>query len=130
MISFERFICKTENLVFDSLIHLEPVERFKNRSSVMKFRSFGDSTSSRAKLARTDHIPQLRPLVTYVTCINQSVHRIQSDKLESSVLGARELKRNTGTTNTNTTNTGTIRRRRVHIRSQYSGRICRHAGSW
>jgi len=32
----ERFICERENLVFDSLIYLEPVERFK-------FRSFGDS---------------------------------------------------------------------------------------
>jgi len=36
-----------ENLVFDSLIYLKPVERFKIRSNVMKFRSFGDSTSSR-----------------------------------------------------------------------------------
>jgi len=34
------------NFVFDSLIYLEPVERFKNWSNVMKFRSFGDSTSS------------------------------------------------------------------------------------
>jgi len=25
-----------ENFVFDSLIYLEPVERFKNRSNVMK----------------------------------------------------------------------------------------------
>jgi len=33
----------------DSLIYLEPVERFKNRSNVMKCRSFGDSTSSRVK---------------------------------------------------------------------------------
>jgi len=41
---FERFICEKENLVFDYLIYLEPVERFKH---VMKFRSFGDSTSSR-----------------------------------------------------------------------------------
>jgi len=49
--SFEIFICKRENSVglFDSLIHLEPVERFKNRSNVMKFKSFGDSTSSRVK---------------------------------------------------------------------------------
>jgi len=47
--SFERFICERENLVFDSLIYFEPVERFKNRSNVMKFRSFGDSTSSRVK---------------------------------------------------------------------------------
>jgi len=38
-----------ENLVSESLIYLEPVERFKNRSNVMKFRSFGDNTSSRAK---------------------------------------------------------------------------------
>jgi len=39
---FERFICERENFVFDSLIYLEPVERFKNRSDVMRFRSFGD----------------------------------------------------------------------------------------
>jgi len=38
--SFERFICERENFVFDSLIYLEPVERFKNRSKVMKFRIF------------------------------------------------------------------------------------------
>jgi len=38
-----------ENLAFDSLIYLEPVERFKNRSNVMKFRSFDDSMSSRVK---------------------------------------------------------------------------------
>jgi len=36
--SFERFICKKENLVFDSLIYLEPVEIFKNRSNVKKCR--------------------------------------------------------------------------------------------
>jgi len=47
--SFERFICERENFVFDALIYLEPVERFKNRSNVMKFRSFGDSKSSRVK---------------------------------------------------------------------------------
>jgi len=47
--SFERFICVRENFVFDRLVYLEPVERFKNRSNVMKFRSFGDSTSSRVK---------------------------------------------------------------------------------
>jgi len=46
--SFERYICEREIFVFDSLIYLEPVERFK-RSNVMKFRSFGDSTSSRVK---------------------------------------------------------------------------------
>jgi len=44
--SFERFICETENLVFDSLINLEPMKRFKNRSNVMKCISFGDNTSS------------------------------------------------------------------------------------
>jgi len=38
-----------ENLVFDSLIYLEPVKRSKNRSNVMKFWSFGDGTSSRVK---------------------------------------------------------------------------------
>jgi len=42
----DQFICERENLVFDYLIYLEPVDRFKNRSSVMKFRRFGDSTSS------------------------------------------------------------------------------------
>jgi len=47
MTSFERFICERENLVLDSLIYFEPVERFKNRSNVIKFSSFGDSTSSR-----------------------------------------------------------------------------------
>jgi len=47
--SFDRFICERENFVFDSLIYLDPVERFKNRSNVMKFRNFGDSTSSRVK---------------------------------------------------------------------------------
>jgi len=47
--SFEKFICERENFVFDSFIYLKPVERFKNRSKVMKFRSFGDSTSSRVK---------------------------------------------------------------------------------
>jgi len=47
--SFERFICERENFVFDSLSYLEPVERCKNRSNVMKFRSFGDSTSSGVK---------------------------------------------------------------------------------
>jgi len=38
-----------ENLVFDSLICFEPVERFKNMSDVIKFRSFGDSTNNRLK---------------------------------------------------------------------------------
>jgi len=47
--SFERFICERENLVFDSLIYHEPVERFKNKSNVMKFMSFGGSTSSRVE---------------------------------------------------------------------------------
>jgi len=47
--SFERFVCERENFVFDSLIYPEPVERFKNRSNVMKFRSFADSISSRVK---------------------------------------------------------------------------------
>jgi len=46
---FLRDVYIRENLVFDSLIYLEPVERFKNRSNVMTFRSFGDSTSSRVK---------------------------------------------------------------------------------
>jgi len=47
--NFEGFICESENFVFDSLIYLEPGESFKNRSIVMKFRSFGESTSSRVK---------------------------------------------------------------------------------
>jgi len=32
---FERFICESENFVFDSLINLESVKIFKNRSKVM-----------------------------------------------------------------------------------------------
>jgi len=40
---------RERNFVYDSLIYLESVERFKNRSNVMKFRSFGDSMSSRVK---------------------------------------------------------------------------------
>jgi len=47
--SFMRLICERENFVFDFLIYLEPVERFKNRSNGMEFRSFGDSTSSNVK---------------------------------------------------------------------------------
>jgi len=47
--SFERFICERGNLVFDSVIYLEPVKRFKNRNNVIQFSSFGDSTSSRVK---------------------------------------------------------------------------------
>jgi len=39
---WEIYMCDRENLVFDSLIYFEPVVRFKNRSNVMKFRSFGD----------------------------------------------------------------------------------------
>jgi len=36
------------NFVLDSLIYLEPVhERFYGRINVMKFRNFGDGTSSR-----------------------------------------------------------------------------------
>jgi len=38
-----------ENFVFESLIHLEPAVRFKNKSNVVKFRSFGDRTSSRVQ---------------------------------------------------------------------------------
>jgi len=52
--SFERFICEKEreDFVYDSIIYIEPVERFKNRSNVMKFRSFGDSTSSTNMLVK------------------------------------------------------------------------------
>ena len=49
MSSFERFISERENFVFNSLIYLEPVERFENRSNMMKFRSFDDSWSSRVE---------------------------------------------------------------------------------
>ena len=45
---FEK-ICERENIVMNSLIYFEPVKRFQNRSDVMKFRSFGDGTSSRIK---------------------------------------------------------------------------------
>jgi len=47
--TFERFRCERENLVIDSLIYLERVEIFKNRSNVMKFWNFDDSMSSRVK---------------------------------------------------------------------------------
>jgi len=47
--SFKRFLCEKENLVFYSLIYHEPMERFWNKSNVIKFRSFGDSMSSRVK---------------------------------------------------------------------------------
>jgi len=39
----------TSNFVLDSLIYFELVEGFKNKSNVIKFRRFGDSTSSRVK---------------------------------------------------------------------------------
>jgi len=39
---WENYMWERENFVFDSLIYLEPVERFKNRSNVMKLMSFGD----------------------------------------------------------------------------------------
>jgi len=42
-------VCERENFVFDSLIYLEQEKRIKNRSNVLKFSSFGDSTSSRVK---------------------------------------------------------------------------------
>jgi len=50
--SFERFICERERTLYLilSFILSHAVERFKNRSNVMKFMSFGDSTSSRVKL--------------------------------------------------------------------------------
>ena len=45
MTSLERFVCKRENLVLNSLINnFGPVKRFENRSDMMKFRSFGDGT--------------------------------------------------------------------------------------
>jgi len=33
------YVREREYFVFDSLIYIEPVERFKNRSNVMKFRN-------------------------------------------------------------------------------------------
>jgi len=46
MTSFERFICERKNLVFDFLIYLEPVERLKNRSNVLKFRRLGTARAA------------------------------------------------------------------------------------
>jgi len=43
-------MCERENFVFDSLIYLEPVEIFKNRSNLMKFRSFGDSRAAELRI--------------------------------------------------------------------------------
>jgi hypothetical protein len=40
-----RFINERENAVLDSLIYLAPVEIFQNKSNMMKFSSYGDSTS-------------------------------------------------------------------------------------
>jgi len=59
--SFDKCICDRENLVFDSLIYFEPVDRFKNKSNVRKFMSFGDSTSSRVE----DKLKLLFPLVKH-----------------------------------------------------------------
>jgi len=44
---FERFTQERENLISNCLIYLEPVDRFWNKSNVMTFRNFSDSTSSR-----------------------------------------------------------------------------------
>jgi hypothetical protein len=40
------YVRERENFVLNSLIHSGRVKRFKNRRNVMKFESFGDSTSS------------------------------------------------------------------------------------
>jgi len=45
----ERFLCQRENLVLDSVMYHEPVERFEVRFNVIKFMSFGDRTSSGVK---------------------------------------------------------------------------------
>ena len=41
-----RFVFESENIVLNSLIYLEPVKRFENRSDMMKFMSLGDGTCS------------------------------------------------------------------------------------
>jgi len=46
---FDRFVCERENLVLDFLIYLQLVKRFLNRSEVMKFRCFCDSSSGRVQ---------------------------------------------------------------------------------
>ena len=43
------FICEREDFVLNSLINFEPVKRFKNGRNMIKFSSFGDSTSSSIK---------------------------------------------------------------------------------
>jgi hypothetical protein len=43
---FYKCVCERENFVLNSLINFEPVNKFKNRKNVMKFRIYGDSTSS------------------------------------------------------------------------------------
>ena len=40
------YVRERENFVQNSLIYFEPVKRFENRSDMMKYRSFGDSTCS------------------------------------------------------------------------------------
>ena len=44
--SLERLVREREKFVLNSLIYFEPVKRFENRSNMMKFRNFGDSTCS------------------------------------------------------------------------------------
>jgi len=41
----EKFEGKRENFILNTFIYLKPVKRFKNRSGVSEFWSFGDSTS-------------------------------------------------------------------------------------
>ena len=41
-----KLVCERENFVLISLIYFKPVKRFKDRSAMVKFRSFGDGTCS------------------------------------------------------------------------------------
>jgi len=71
--SFDRFMCERD-LVFDSLIYLEPASgEVLERSNVMKFKSFGDSTSSRVqyKLKAIGYLV----LMCRKTAINQSINQ-------------------------------------------------------
>jgi len=63
-----RPICERENFVLNSLIYLEPVERFQKRSNVMQFRSFdvplNNQPTNPPPLPLNPHYPPFSPPYT------------------------------------------------------------------
>ena len=43
----ETFVCERENLIFDTFIDFQPVERFESRSDMRELGSFNNCTSER-----------------------------------------------------------------------------------